>query len=821
MTYFAILPFECTDALGGAQVGELAAKTMTLALVERNGYEVASSDEVKKVLATSQTKPPYLAADMVSLGKQLGVDRVIRGRVEGASIAGKPKTAVVELTTKVVDVATGAVVHETRARGTARESGAGRATDEDLRSDALKDAARQSAAQLTVLKGLRGIVVSRPGDTTARLSVGSDSGMEPGARVAVFDKGTQVAEGTVTEVAQADSVIKFSTSDAAKGVRVGQRFQTVATPAPDVRAEQTVEQSGQADQKKSGKKFLIGLLVAAGLYLLLRGGGGGGGAAATTTSTTASLTLVATPTAIAADGQSTSTITILARDQNGNPVADGSELTLTTTLGIIPATATTSAGVATASLRATTTPGIATVTVKLGTLTQSLTVTLTSTATSPVVVAADVDSVPADGRSQATITATFRDANNNPVPDGSSVTWTTTLGSLAARSRQASRQTGVSTTTLSGSTSVALTSSQTPGTAVITATLTGTNTKATTTVAFTTTNVQVAVSPQSIIADGNSTSTITATVLDSTGKPVADGTVVRFLTSLGTIKSPSTTFQGTAQSTLKSATQPGTARVVVEVLDADSKVIARNDATFIDFTAGPATLIAIAPATCNIRGLDVVGAATSLIVSLKDRYGNPVRDGTVVHFTSNKGTVQGTAVTQQGIATVFFRSNGGEDGNNGTPPKNGIALVRATTTTSAPASTLESRVESTTGDNTVLYDETTIILSGPAVSSGMTLQLGSTSVRVGTANRDPGVINFTLIVLDENANFVVNGTSVTVTANQGTVATSGGTVDGCQASVVTGPYTAPTVEAGFAGGTDRITATVGFASTSATIQLLP
>ncbi|NCO95722.1 MAG: hypothetical protein GW880_30830, partial [Armatimonadetes bacterium] len=66
----------------------------------------------------------------------------------------------------------------------------------------------------------------------------------------------------------------------------------------------------------------------------------------------------------------------------------------------------------------------------------------------------------------------------------------------------------------------------------------------------------------------------------------------RFLTSLGTIKSPSTTFQGTAQSTLKSATQPGTARVVVEVLDADSKVIARNDATFIDFTAGPATLIA-------------------------------------------------------------------------------------------------------------------------------------------------------------------------------------------------------------------------------------
>ncbi len=66
--------------------------------------------------------------------------------------------------------------------------------------------------------------------------------------------------------------------------------------------------------------------------------------------------------------------------------------------------------------------------------------------------------------------------------------------------------------------------------------------------------------PTTIPPDGTSPSIITATVLDSTGIPVPDGTTVTFSTTLGTITPSATTTGGTATATLTSTTS-GTATV--------------------------------------------------------------------------------------------------------------------------------------------------------------------------------------------------------------------------------------------------------------------
>ncbi len=81
-------------------------------------------------------------------------------------------------------------------------------------------------------------------------------------------------------------------------------------------------------------------------------------------------------------------------------------------------------------------------------------------------------------------------------------------------------------------------------------------------------------------ADPNSTITITIEVLDAAGKPVADGTSVNLITTLGQIVSPVQTIGGLAQTVLTPSSAAGTALV--------SAMVGSARATLeIEFTAGP------------------------------------------------------------------------------------------------------------------------------------------------------------------------------------------------------------------------------------------
>lgn len=71
----------------------------------------------------------------------------------------------------------------------------------------------------------------------------------------------------------------------------------------------------------------------------------------------------------------------------------------------------------------------------------------------------------------------------------------------------------------------------------------------------------ISASPLNILADGTSNSTITATINDVTGTPIADGKSIVFTTTRGTIISPATTSDGNATTTLTSSTTPGIAHV--------------------------------------------------------------------------------------------------------------------------------------------------------------------------------------------------------------------------------------------------------------------
>jgi uncharacterized repeat protein (TIGR01451 family) len=221
----------------------------------------------------------------------------------------------------------------------------------------------------------------------------------------------------------------------------------------------------------------------------------------------------------------------------------------------------------------------------------------------------------------STITATVTDNANNPVPDGTAVSFTTSMGDVAPAS--ATTVNGVATATLS---------STIAGVAVVTATVGSVST--TVEVTFTAgapANVTLVAVP-STLPVGN-LSTLTATVTDQFGNLVADGTVVSFTTSFGALSSNSTTtVNGVATATL-SSTVAGVAVVTAAVGSLSATRL-------VTFTAGPAAqlMLTATPAIIFANGI----SQSTVVATVRDAFGNPVF-GALVNFLAGIGQFSATS----------------------------------------------------------------------------------------------------------------------------------------------------------------------------------
>ncbi|MBI4848263.1 MAG: hypothetical protein HY808_06770 [Nitrospirae bacterium] len=141
-------------------------------------------------------------------------------------------------------------------------------------------------------------------------------------------------------------------------------------------------------------------------------------------------------------------------------------------------------------------------------------------------------------------------------------------------------------------------------------------------------SVDAVVNPTTITSQG--TSSISATVLDSTGANVPDGTVVTFSASSGSITPQATTANGVATATFTAGSTAGTVTITAT---AGSK----NDTATITISAPDTGSIEFNSATPSVIGIKGSGQTeVSLIKFLvKDINGNPVVDGTSVSFVMN------------------------------------------------------------------------------------------------------------------------------------------------------------------------------------------
>jgi len=268
----------------------------------------------------------------------------------------------------------------------------------------------------------------------------------------------------------------------------------------------------------------------------------------------ANSTVTASPTTVAADGTTTSTITVTLLDTTSAAVP-GKTVTLAQTSGSGTPTITTISGTTSASGQATftvksATPAAdvftATDTTDSVTVTQTATVTFAAGAVSAAnsTVVASPTTVAADGTTTSTITVTLNDTSSNPV-SGKTVTLAQTSGSgtpTITTTQGTTDGSGHATFTVASTTAAAdvFTATDTTDTVTVTATATVTFTAGAVTAAQST----VTASPATVTSDGVGTSTITVTLKDVNSNPVSGKTVTLAQTS-GAGTPTITTTQGT------------------------------------------------------------------------------------------------------------------------------------------------------------------------------------------------------------------------------------------------------------------------------------
>ena len=280
---------------------------------------------------------------------------------------------------------------------------------------------------------------------------------------------------------------------------------------------------------------------------------GGGGDSGTAAGASGTITLEVSATSIPADGSSSVTIKATIKDSAGNPVRHYTDVIFSTDLGHFmggvksitiqtqpplkdgkPDRDADPTGVAEVTFMAGTTSGTAKVTVTSNNVTQSVYITLTGQ-TFAIKLAVDPASIPADGKSSATITATLTDSTGTAVTPGTSITFTTTLGSFSNGSATYT----VTTPDSTGIVNVSLIAGSKPGTAKVTATsdsvtqlveITFTHAGNTGTPAGEEFSLSAAYRNISGLWVASLEDTITASVGDVYGNAVKDSTLISFKT---------------------------------------------------------------------------------------------------------------------------------------------------------------------------------------------------------------------------------------------------------------------------------------------------
>ncbi|MEZ5506034.1 MAG: Ig-like domain-containing protein [Gammaproteobacteria bacterium] len=470
-------------------------------------------------------------------------------------------------------------------------------------------------------------------------------------------------------------------------------------------------------------------------------------------------TISASPTSITADGSSTSTITVQAKDATSTNISSGGDtVVLNTSAGSLGSVTDNGDGTYSATFTAAATAGTATITgtINGNAITDDATVAMVpgAAATGTSTVSTVAASLTADGTSTTTVTVQLIDANgNNLTSGGDTVVISTTSGSV-----------GSVTDNGDGTYSAVLTAATTAGTATVSASVNAAPITDTAQVSFVpgaaaAGTTQITSAAASIVANGISATTITVQVVDANGNSLTSGgdTVVLNSTA-GSLGSVTDNGNGTYSATLTSSVTAGTATVTGTV---NGNAITDN--AIVSFVPGAA---AGATSTISTSSTSIVadGVTTATItVQLIDANGNSLASG-------------GDTVVLNTTA-----------GSLGSVTDNGNGTYSATLTSSVTAGT--ATVTGTVNGNAITDNAVVSFVPGAAAGATSTISTSSASIVADGVT----TAAITVQLIDANGNSLTSGgDTVVLNTTAGTLGSVTDNGNGSYSATLTSSVTAGT-----------------------------
>ena len=411
-------------------------------------------------------------------------------------------------------------------------------------------------------------------------------------------------------------------------------------------------------------------------------GGSSSGSSSGTSVTPASLSLAASSTTIPVDGSASVTITAIA-DTASNVALEGVGIAFGATTGgnlVVGNSVTNASGAAVATLTAVGSPAVGstiTVTAKAGTLSKTVTLTFVSNTTAPTVVSMGsgsgssflsgkiyISTPTLSAGGSTTLQVNLIDQNGAAYTQSTTVTFSSPcVGNNQSSITGLNSATGVpTTTTTSGTATATYVTSGCSGSDLITATASanGQNLSATGTVTVTAASLGsisfISASPTTITlkgqgsAGGSSTSTVVFQVNNSTGGPL-EGATVNFAlsTMLGGVSltpaSGTTAANGQVQTIVSSGTVAEPVTVEATTTVGGSTLSTSSNSLTISTGVPTSDGISLAVECENVEAWDADGVSVPVTVRMRDRFSNPVPDGTTVNFHTLLGHIDSSCQT--------------------------------------------------------------------------------------------------------------------------------------------------------------------------------
>ena len=358
------------------------------------------------------------------------------------------------------------------------------------------------------------------------------------------------------------------------------------------------------------------------------------------------VTVSLSPTSIVANGASTTVATATVTDATPPAAGDTVGFSSSDTGEKISATTFTAPNIYKATITSSTIVGTPTITAKDMSVTPNVsgTATLTQTAgpAATVTVALSPSSIAANGTSPTTATATVTDAQGHPL--------TGQTGVVFSSSDSGEKISATAPGTTAGTYTATITSSTTPGNPTITATdgavigmqvLTQTGAAA---------KVALQLTPSTILADGISITTATATVTDIVGHLLPSETVAFSSSDSGDqIIATTNAGNGTYTAKIRSSTTVGTPTIT-------AKDGTQSGTASLNQTVGaPATVtVHLNPNSIAANGI----STTDATATVTDPQGHPLSTDTVVFSSSDPGQFFGQVSNLgNGTYSVQIRSS--------------------------------------------------------------------------------------------------------------------------------------------------------------------